>query len=111
MKIYISGPITGMPNNNREAFSEAARLLQSAGHEVVNPFDIDPSTNKQWHEYMRADIKALCDCDALAWLPGSANSKGAMLEIHIAQQLGMKVCAIEAMVPICDHLFQQRGVH
>ena len=47
---------------------------------------------------MRADIKALCDCDEIALLPGWENSTGAHVELNLAHRLGMRVVAIEALI-------------
>ena len=40
---------------------------------------------------LRKDIKAMMDCDTIAMLPNWANSKGAMLEVKLAQALEIKV--------------------
>lgn len=40
---------------------------------------------------MRRDIAALMDCDTVATLPGWEHSKGARLEVLIAERLGMTV--------------------
>ena len=98
MRIYISGPMTGLPDNNFPAFHRAAAALRARGHEVVNPAEIDPGVSVDvvgkkafWSACMRADIRALCDCDALALLPGWMDSKGAHLELHLAHRLGMRI--------------------
>ena len=89
--VYISGPMTGLPELNVPAFNEAAAKLRQAGHVAVNPAEINPSADADWHACMRADIKALCDCDTLVLLPGWQHSKGAQLELHIAHRLGMRI--------------------
>jgi hypothetical protein len=92
MKIYISGKISGRQlGEAMHHFSINASCLRALGHETVNPFDIAPEEGLEWHEYMRADIKALCDCDAILMLFGWQDSRGAILEHHIAQELGMKI--------------------
>ena len=48
-----------------------------------------------WHQFMRADIKALCDCDALALLDGWQHSAGAQLELHLAHRLGLEIGTVE----------------
>jgi len=94
--IYISGPMTGLPELNFPAFHEAAQALQKAGFNVINPARIDPGVpNPQWHHYMRADIRALCDCDAMALLPGWMNSKGAHLEVHLAHRLELQIGTVD----------------
>ncbi len=95
MKVYISGPMTGLPAHNFPAFHAAATKLRAAGFEVVNPADINPDGAKTWEECMRADIKALCDCTAIATLPGWRESRGASLEVDIGIRLGMKVRTVE----------------
>lgn len=88
-KIYISGPITGMPNLNREAFTEAKMAL---GKCAVNPFDLnDDQKTKKWSDYMRKDISALVQCDSILMLPGWQFSKGAGLELYIASILGFTI--------------------
>lgn len=41
-RVYLSGPITGMSNHNREAFARAAEVLRKMPNveTVVNPHDI-----------------------------------------------------------------------
>ena len=87
MRVYISGPMTGLPYSNFPAFNETARSLRSCGLDVVNPAEINPDGAKSWSAYMRADIAALVTCDAIALMPGWENSNGAHLELHIAHRL------------------------
>ena len=37
MRVYISGPMTGKPRNNVDAFQDAERRIATAGHFPVNP--------------------------------------------------------------------------
>lgn len=39
---------------------------------------------------MRADLRALLDCDVVALLPGWEQSRGARREVSIADDLGMR---------------------
>ena len=89
--VYLSGPMTGLPDLNFPAFHSAARELRARGFEVVNPAEINPDATMGWEACMRVDIKALCDCDAIALMPGWERSKGAHLELHIAHRLALKV--------------------
>jgi len=94
MKIYICGPMTGLPEYNYPAFHAAAKALRAEGHTVVNPAELDHSANETWPDYMRTSIKAMLDCDTIAILPGADNSKGATFERMIASKLGFNVIYI-----------------
>lgn len=94
-RVYISGPMSGLPEHNFPAFHAAAATVRARGIEAVNPAEINTDANLSWEECLRADIKALCDCDTIAMLPGWENSKGAHLEVHVAHRLGIRVVRIE----------------
>ncbi len=101
-RAYLSGPMTGLPDLNFPAFHDAAAQLRAHGFEVVNPAEINPDGELPWAECMRADIKALCDCDLLVLLPGWEKSSGAHLELHIAHRIGL-------MIDHMDRLIRLRG--
>lgn len=91
-KIYISGPISGLPletvcNN----FTNAEVQLSEQGYEVVNPLNNGLPTNAIWEEHMRADLKLLLDCDAIYMLEGWEKSRGARIEYALAVDLKMDV--------------------
>jgi hypothetical protein len=90
-RIYISGPMTGLPKFNAPAFHAEAARLRALGHEVINPAELnfDPATS--WQDCMRNDLKALLDCDTIAVLDGWQQSKGAALEVDIAHKLGIRI--------------------
>jgi hypothetical protein len=94
-RVYISGPMTGLPGLNFPAFNAAAQQLRGLGIDAINPAEINPNSVLSWEACMRADIKALCDCDAIALLPGWENSKGAHLELHIAHRLDLYVVFLD----------------
>jgi hypothetical protein len=96
MKIYISGPMTGLPKLNYPAFFAAERKLKEAGYEVENPAR---NTNQSsWEGYMRVAIKQLCDCDAVVVLPGWGHSKGACTEVKLASDLNMKIDSVDSFI-------------
>lgn len=90
-KVYISGPMTGLPEHNFPAFNAAAEMIRDTGAEVVNPAEINVPGTGVWSDYMRADIKQLCDCCSIYMLDGWMSSKGAYVEFFIARELGMKI--------------------
>lgn len=89
MKAYIAGPMTGHKDLNFPAFHAEAKKWRDLGHEVINPAELNPDPNADWHECMRADIAALVTCDTIVLLPGWQQSRGASLEQHIAERLSM----------------------
>lgn len=91
MRIYVAGPMTGIPDLNFPRFHAEARRLRAEGHEVINPAEINPDQGARWEDCMRADIAQLVTCEAICLLPGFERSRGATLERHIALQLGMHV--------------------
>lgn len=95
MRIYIAGPMTGLPNLNFEAFHDAARALRAEGHDVVNPAEINADPSAGWLSCMRADIRELVTCDAIYLLQGWENSRGARLEARIAEGLGFQTIFAE----------------
>lgn len=101
-RIYIAGPMTGHPDLNFPAFHREAAYYRSQGVEVVNPAEINSDPFAGWHDCMRADIRELVTCDAIAMLPGWEKSKGANLEHHIARQLDLTVIYTTQEVVACS---------
>lgn len=99
-RIYLAGPMTGLPDLNWPAFHAAAAALRAAGHDVVNPAEINTDPTAPWEVCMRADIAQLVTCDALALLPGWLNSRGATLERHIAHCLGMRIFMVADLIGV-----------
>ena len=96
-KVYISGPMTGLPDLNFPEFHAAARRLRKCGYEVVNPAELSPDPGTSWAACLREDIKALCDCDYLVLLQGWEGSKGAHLEVEIAHRIGVRIVPLQVL--------------
>jgi hypothetical protein len=90
-RVYISGPMTGLPELNFPAFHAEAQRLRGIGLEVVNPAELNQNPAATWNDCMRTDLKALLDCDTLALLPGWQKSSGAHLEMHVAHRVGIEI--------------------
>jgi len=90
-KIYICGKITGLPLEDTKArFKASAEALEICGYTSVNPFEVlPPHPDHAWNDHMRADIKALVDCDYIYIMDNAQDSRGAMLEMRIASALGI----------------------
>lgn len=91
MKIYVSGPMTGIEDFNRPAFFFAENSLLEEGHQVVNPAKVNLGPGAKWEDYMRVDLAGMLDCEGIYMLKGWEASKGANLELHIAKSLGFAV--------------------
>jgi hypothetical protein len=90
-RIYIAGPCTGLPDLNYPAFNAEAARLRALGYHVENPADNYPPVCGSWEGYMRQAIAQLITCDAVATLPGWVKSRGACIEVGLAQQLSIPV--------------------
>lgn len=94
-KIYVSGPMTGYPSKNFGAFNKAAAELRKRGYHIINPAELDMEHPRQtWAECLRRDIVALMRCNGVATLPNWKHSRGAQLEVYIAQALNWPVHSI-----------------
>lgn len=93
MTCYLAGPMTGVPLNNQPAFEAAAATLRRQGHVVLNPHELVPPDTRQWGIALRAALTAMLrpDCRSIVLLPGWPTSHGAVLEHHVAVQLGYDV--------------------
>src|SRR5437867_12307208 len=113
MKIYIAGPMRGIPEFNFPAFHAAATRLRKEGNEVFSPAERDlekygtdfsagneAGSEEQAavthgfsiREAMSVDAKWICEqADAIVLLPGWENSKGAKAEKALAEAIGLKV--------------------
>lgn len=97
-RVYVAGPMTGIEGFNYPAFNAVADQLRSQGYEVENPADHGTVEGAQWADYMAYDLTRLGLCGVIALLPGWENSKGAQLEVLIAERLGMKVVSAHNLV-------------
>ena len=99
-KAYLSGPMTGLPGDNVDAFNENAALLRAEGFTVINPAELDAqyeTDNVEWHEYLERDLRAMLEdpeLEGVVLLPGWRNSRGANLEAYVAKEVGKKLYEI-----------------
>lgn len=112
-KIYIAGPMRGIPEFNFPAFYAAAKKLRANGHEVFSPAEHDNEKHgtdiskgnatgdesvavKEYgfniRESLAADLDWICrNADAVVLLPGWKTSKGATAERATAIALGLDI--------------------
>ena len=92
-RIYIAGPMTGMPDFNYPAFNAAAAALRADGHHVENPAENPVPACGSWLGYMRLALAQLVTCDEVHALFGWEGSRGARIELRLAEDLGIPVKA------------------
>lgn len=108
MRLYLAGPMTGLPDLNFPAFHAHAARLRALGHVVISPAEACADIAGQWHACMRRDLQLLLHCEAIALLAGWENSRGARLEHHVATQLGIAVHLADDIIWTADRRDRQR---
>ena len=112
MILYISGPITGIVDDNRYAFKTAAARLRNVGYEVINPHDIGAQSGYRnglrWSDYLRLDLAAILTegVTGIATLPGWYKSPGAIFECDVARKLDLPVGPEEFWLAIAKGINQ-----
>lgn len=114
MRVYVAGPMSGIPEFNFPAFFSASAMLREQGHVVFNPAERDIDRHGgtdiskgnasgcqdqaakehgfSLREALADDTEWICrEADAIAMLPGWENSKGARAEHALAFALGHKI--------------------
>ncbi|HVM91758.1 MAG TPA: DUF4406 domain-containing protein [Terriglobales bacterium] len=97
-RIYISGPMSGLPRLNWPLFNRTAVRLRNLRWDVVNPVAINNDPEADWLDCITADIRAMQGCTAICMLPGWETSFGARIEHLVAQRLGMQVFNLEELI-------------
>jgi hypothetical protein len=106
MRVYLAGPMRGIPHYNFPAFDRAREALRAMGHDVVSPADLDRSAgfdamtlpdDTDWGdvppdfdllEAMERDREAIRGADAICLLPGWQSSEGSQEELSEAKKWG-----------------------
>lgn len=94
VRLYVAGPMTGLPGHNVAAFNRAELVLKAIGYRVLNPARHEGLCSS-WQGYMRLGLTDVCNADGVALLPGWENSKGAQLEKATAEALDIPVKTLE----------------
>jgi len=105
--VFLSGPMSGLPDFNRAAFNAAATDLRSRGLEVWNPADLVAEdvlelravvhgrlafgSPPEWVDWLAANLAALPRYRVVQTLPGWELSRGSLVEVTAARQMGHTV--------------------
>lgn len=94
MRVYISGPMTGVENHNQLAFEAAEKYLRIIGAIPINPHKFP--VQESYEDYLQFDLEVIATAaDAIALLPGWENSPGAKKELKTALELGLDVLLLQ----------------
>lgn len=102
--VYISGPMTGLPDLNRPAFGRAAAKLRALGLRPVNPANMPEIAGWTHEQYMRRDLPILGQCDGMVLLPGWQKSRGAVREFLHAVEFRIPVAYLPDAKLLADGL-------
>jgi hypothetical protein len=124
-RIYIAGPMRGVEDFNRTAFTEHAARLRALGWAVENPVEIGgrfgtveelAGDTSLLRRLMAFEIETLKTCDALFLLAGWEFSVGTRAEIAaaIAANLPIYIQKVYGCLPAPDdppptHLAEKTG--
>lgn len=92
--VYISGPMTGFENYNKDAFYAKEVALRARGFtSIINPAHIGEiyGYNESHNFYMRKSFRQLMDADAMYVFGDYKYSKGVNMEIKLALSVGIPV--------------------
>jgi hypothetical protein len=125
MKVYIAGPMRGIPEFNFPAFFAAEDYLKEQGHVCFNPARRDNDRHGadlskgnatgdeavaaaqhgfSLREALRDDTQWISmEAEAIALLPGWQNSKGARAEKALAEALNLEIIYLPGATPASEY--------
>lgn len=104
MKIYLAGPMAGVPEHNFPAFNAMAQTLRYLGHHVYNPAELEPESyrnisaeeatkhhNGAYRNCLSQELQWICEqAEAMFLLTGWEHSKGANAEFTTGKAVGVQ---------------------
>lgn len=91
--VYLSGPMTGLPDYNRAEFNMRAEAFKALGYSVNNPADISVThgTDKSYEFYFKRALRMMLDADVVYVFGDTTQSRGVEMELQVAKMAGMQV--------------------
>lgn len=91
--VYLSGPMTDLPDYNRESFNLRAEAFRAAGYTVKNPAEISVThgTDKSYGFYFKRALRMMLESDVVYVFGDITQSRGAEMELQAAQLAGMSI--------------------
>ena len=91
-KCYIAGKIGGLDVEVfTKNFEQAKQEVAALGYEPVSPVDLPHNHGRTWAEYMREDLRAMLECEAVYALSNWRTSPGANIEVNLALNVGLTI--------------------
>ncbi len=129
MKVYLAGPMSGIPAFNIPEFDYAAKLLREQGFTVVSPAEVDGPITREvllqseagahadlpesegWSFYLSRDFRILADegIEAIVTLNGWEGSRGARCEVAVGKELDIPRIDFDTILEN-DSLYDDAGV-
>lgn len=115
MRVYLAGPMSGIPEYNFPAFRSATVALRNDGYDVLSPVEmdeeqgLDPAGFKDgdlapetYADVLSRDIRRIAETnvEAIVVLPGFERSGGARTEVAFGQALGLPILAYPSLEPV-----------
>lgn len=110
-RLYVSGPMSGIPQFNFPAFHAASDRLRGMGYDVISPADLDGEDTawimrsedgilppgKRWTDYLARDVALVAgpEVEAVVVLDGWSGSSGANLEVAVARALRKPILRLD----------------
>ena len=92
-KVYIAGPMSGLPDFNRPAFRAVAEFERRAGKVALNPAILPDGLSQP--EYMAICLPMVMMADEVLLLDGWELSAGARAEKALAEKCGIPTVTVE----------------
>lgn len=101
LTLFISGPMSGLPGYNRNAFYAAEIFLKKQGYPFVYRNPASLPDGKEYREYINICLEWLSQSDMIYMLKGWQLSKGSLLEHQYARNVGLIVAYEEGAENEC----------
>ena len=127
IRVYIAGPMSGLPNFNFPYFDRIAAKLRAIGYDVISPAELDDADFRgrvmaegitgnekillgAWGDCLARDIKLIADggIEGIVLLHNWQKSRGARLEAFVGllcgRQFGLyQPSVLGSVMPVTDH--------
>lgn len=91
--VYLSGPMTGLPDYNRAAFNLREQAFSAKGNTVLNPARLSEKAglNHDYEWFLKRALLMMLQADVIYVFGDVTHSRGVDLELRIARELRMQV--------------------